>query len=108
MSWRHTPGPWEFDEDKRGRKRVFAGGLEIVRALASHGTRRLSRAEREANAHLIAAAPAMLEALKRARPYVADAVEKLKHTNEPVPARDLEKVDRALRLAELGADDATP
>lgn len=60
-SW--TPGPWEYGEDRRGRKRVFAGSREIVRALTAHGTRRIPAAEREANARLIAAAPDLYEAL---------------------------------------------
>ena len=51
-----TPGPWEYAPDKRGKMRVFAGDGEIVRALSRHGKRRLSTAEREANACLIAAA----------------------------------------------------
>ncbi len=52
-----TPGPWEYGPDVKGRQRVFSGAHEIVRALSTHGTRRLLIAEREANAHLIAAAP---------------------------------------------------
>lgn len=62
----HTPGPWEYGSDTRDRMRVFAAGWEIVRALSTHGGRRLSPAEREANARLIAAGPAMLAALREA------------------------------------------
>lgn len=58
---KHTPGPWEYAADKRDTMRVFAGDGEIVRALSTHGHRRLSKAEREANARLIAAAPDLLE-----------------------------------------------
>ena len=54
-----TPGPWGYGEDRRGRKRVYADGREIVRALSEHGARRLPLPEREANARLIAAADEM-------------------------------------------------
>lgn len=58
-----TKGPWEYGEDRRGVARVFAGTSEIVRALSTHGNRRLPKAEREANARLIAAAPQLYAAL---------------------------------------------
>lgn len=59
-----TPGPWEYAADKRGTGRVFAGSHEIVKAMASHGQRRLGFRERTANNHLIAAAPELFEALE--------------------------------------------
>jgi len=61
---KHTEGPWIYGDDMRGTARVFAGNQEIVRALSKHGVRRLSAKEREANARLIASAPALLEALE--------------------------------------------
>ena len=66
MNAKHTPGPWEYNVNTQGRFRVFAGTSEIVRALSTHGRRRLGKAEREANARLIAAAPGLLEALREA------------------------------------------
>jgi hypothetical protein len=68
----HTKGPWLCDKDKRGTRRVFAGNHEIVRALSTHGTRRISKAEREANAHLISAAPDMLKALQSFSVYLVE------------------------------------
>jgi len=58
-----TPGPWVIDVDCRNRTRAFAGRSEIVRALSSHGARRLPEHERAANRSLISAAPDMYEAL---------------------------------------------
>lgn len=58
-----TKGPWKVSEDVRGTSRVFADGQEIVRALSTHGPRRLSEHERAANRRLIAAAPEMAETL---------------------------------------------
>jgi hypothetical protein len=40
-------------------------GAEVVRALSTAGMAKRSRAEREANAHLLAAAPDMLVALRK-------------------------------------------
>lgn len=53
----HTPGPWRAD-----RQYVIDADALTVARVASHG----ARAQYEANARLIAAAPAMLEALKLA------------------------------------------
>ena len=60
----HTPGPWKYGPDNRKTMRVFSGSREIVRALSTHGNRRLNCVERAANARLIAAAPELLEALQ--------------------------------------------
>lgn len=63
---KHTPGPWNYGEDRAGRKRVFdPSGHEVVRAMseAGYGVRR-SPEEREANGRLIAAAPDLLVALR--------------------------------------------
>lgn len=67
MEKKHTPGPWDYGEDRLGRKRVFAQNREIVRALSRHGNRTLSKTERDANANLIAAAPELLAMLKMAQ-----------------------------------------
>ena len=60
----HTPGPWKYGPDNRKTMRVFSGSREIVRALSTHGNRRLNCVERAANARLISAAPDLLEALE--------------------------------------------
>ena len=76
----HTAGPW-FVQSRHG------GFIDIVHTDKSKGaiTRALCRVqsrdswieESEANAELIAAAPAMLEALKDAHPHISnDALRK--------------------------------
>ncbi len=55
MTEEWTEGPWEVAEDTRGIERVYAGDSEIVRALSTHGIRRLPERERAANRHLIGA-----------------------------------------------------
>jgi hypothetical protein len=52
----HTPGPWELDDENQ----ICAGNKVIARAVASG----MPDLEWDANARLIAAAPAMLAALK--------------------------------------------
>ena len=56
---KHTPGPWKYGPDNRKTMRVFSGSREIVRALSTHGNRRLNCVERAANARLISKAPEM-------------------------------------------------
>ena len=55
MSGKHTPGPWRFDGPTLKGPSYNIGGVN------SHGT-----VEGKANAHLIAAAPELLEALEAA------------------------------------------
>ena len=52
---RHTPGPWCVSNDNADRAIVQSGAQRIATCAASH--------EGDANARLIAAAPALLEAL---------------------------------------------
>lgn len=62
-----TPGPWEVVNHKG----VYAeSGREII--YWAHNTRSGNLGEAEANARLIAEAPAMLEALLEALPYVEE------------------------------------
>ena len=58
----HTPGPWAT---MLGTGVYSEGGREIV--YWAHNTRSGDKAEQEANAHLIAAAPDLLKALKECR-----------------------------------------
>jgi hypothetical protein len=65
MTVKHTPGPWTVDEIDVGRTAHILGGVsnfcaEIVATVALEGQ------ESQANARLIAAAPDLLEALRRA------------------------------------------
>ena len=63
----HTPGPWQFYELKSANRE----GLGYIRTepedgseIAHHGDTSRSWSENVANAHLIAAAPELLAALK--------------------------------------------
>ena len=65
----HTPGPWHYSEVIRGRDQYYRqirGDFKIAEVHACHsgvaGTKK-GRAEDEANARLIAAAPEMYEIL---------------------------------------------
>ena len=57
---KHTPGPWEVDLSGTVIARVMKGGFMVAKI------RKLAHAwhEQVANAHLIAAAPELLEALQ--------------------------------------------
>lgn len=59
MDAKHTPGPWFPHVDKNGRPSVTAGGVERI-ADCWH----TAAGDGNANAHLIAAAPDLLAALK--------------------------------------------
>jgi len=74
MGLRHTPGPWDLYSDhpteqwvdhvEDDEDRCF----NIFRIIPGE---QISDEEAVANAHLIAAAPRLLEALERARQYIA-------------------------------------
>ena len=72
----HTPGPWAYDADSR---EIFAdsdgfGWIALVKGNDSRGAP-LPEHERLANANLIAAAPAMLEALRSLVDYFGPDVD---------------------------------
>jgi hypothetical protein len=61
----HTPGPWAFDDaDPRTRFVIRSAGGTVV-AVASPLPHAPDFPEREANAHILAAAPDLLAALER-------------------------------------------
>jgi len=66
----HTPGPWRFGENvgKRPRWEIVEGADDTPVAVIQRfkGGRPLPKGEPEANASLIAAAPALLAALENA------------------------------------------
>ena len=107
----HTPGPWVAngevhevkeasgkslllycagivlgDDDPRG----WRGYIASVQS-ADHIGNGITREEAEANARLIAAAPGLLAALERARPYV-----KPSHPGDIQADADLRAIDAAL------------
>lgn len=97
----HTPGPWEvcgqFVRTSFRHGEPGAAGLMI--ADVRFGI--WPPAQHEANARLIAAAPALLEALKLAREICEDAE---KDTYMDVPEEVLSQIDAALAQATGGED----
>lgn len=63
MKSKHTPGPWEYAENSANNFDVFGAG-DTVEVAVVWGLDDPLKAEREANARLIAAAPELLEALE--------------------------------------------
>src|SRR6185312_5889186 len=64
-SMSHTPGPWEAEEyAELSEYSINTGERQIAR---TNGYGGLSNSEHTANAHLISAAPELLEALKKCR-----------------------------------------
>lgn len=89
---KHTLGPWTVDTDTGGRKPIMAkDGITSV----AHTDGLENEDLDEANARLIAAAPEMLQALKR-------AVSMLQAVGMPADAipQDLEKMEDAIAKAE--------
>ena len=69
---KHTPGPWEWDEYYTGLDGANGQGVLIYsdyEGMSIHGE---TVAQAESNAHLIAAAPELLEALEKARQWMED------------------------------------
>lgn len=92
---RHTPGPWRVDgaaiEAKFGGKIVQVAMMGRTRWCGdiSEKTRRMATEFRKleaADAHLIAAAPALLEALRNLRESVTDAYKAGRIPAEPFVA----------------------
>ena len=73
---KHTPGPWKFEIAWAGFSAIRGRDGQLIFGVAagSDDERRLEP-EIEANAHLIAAAPDLLEALEDLRP-ILDAFER--------------------------------
>jgi len=86
---KHTPGPWFINEERQkcmGDEIVFRSiyhkrsGLDVCimqNNVIVNNLDKRERSEGEANAHLIAAAPDLLEACKIVLPYI-DAYPKMK------------------------------
>lgn len=66
---KHTPGPWssdhEYEETWDTQTNIYVGVKNILIAQVCETDGNISNEEFEANARLIAAAPDLLEALKR-------------------------------------------
>lgn len=74
---KHTPGPWTINDARDGQSVLFqiessvqADKPEVIVAMLDDGNTSVS--EQRANAHLIAAAPELLDAVKDLRDYLAE------------------------------------
>ena len=66
-----TPGPWTFHEPFAGFSKISGPDCQLIFGIAAGGPDEKQDDETcEANAHLIAAAPDLYEALDRLRGYV--------------------------------------
>ena len=103
----HTPGPWEFVRGTQHRQKVF----EVYAVDDIHGKpcKSILSASRpvvnlEANCHLIAAAPDLLEALKDATSCIAGISDGL----EPPPDSDMgERLAGLLKQCSAAINKAT-
>lgn len=88
----HTPGPWDtYQCDLAGRIAITSdGGTIAVVSYPDDGCD-------EANAHLIAAAPTMLEALERARSQLIAHL--LDHMDAEHAVKEVAYIDAAIALA---------
>jgi len=104
VSEKHTPGPWDLWVDKEGAFTIRAEPEDgMVIAKRNVGTN--DPAEGIANAHLIAAAPELLEALKSARQFIVNGTEygyiRMPDKDCPDSAHDtLPKIQAAIAKAE--------
>lgn len=93
MSAKHTPGPWHVigsRKQKYASARFIRAGCAFVGKTYGHEGQ-----PADANARLIAAAPAMLEALQACREYlIANPL-----PIESAPGRVLRVIDRALEAS---------
>lgn len=95
----HTPGPWfQLLDNTPGQRqrhivRSAAGLVEVARASEIY----MDRAEREANARLIAAAPDMLAALKQAAEALDATILPLRNDGADGAASDAEVARDAAR-----------
>jgi len=64
MSTKHTPGPWTLSRSASGNLFVYSAARKSSIAGVAMVARDIDRAEGEENAHLIAAAPDLLAALR--------------------------------------------
>ena len=108
MATKHTPGPWELFHRAHGGDKwtiaVFKSGTkhEVVSWTGFDSSHFQKQAL--ANARLIAAAPELLAALKRAREYVVriDGTMGFTAPEKRLTAPDIAVIDAAIAKAEGG------
>lgn len=111
MSGAHTSGPWRMTLDDFGDYTIQPQGEELAIAAVVNGQFKNlvgESHEQKANAHLIAAAPDMFDALLTALPYIESAEEDEAY-KPGVVAKVTAQIRDALAKAGLGQHaDATP
>lgn len=89
----HTDGPWDYTIDEKAETFMILArsGPIIVESLANEVSpySRNQKAEREANAALLAGAPALLRACRRAAEHVEDE-ELLAELNSAISAAEVQ------------------
>lgn len=113
----HTPGPWFVEVTEKSGLACIRGPMTGDRARASDGTGEVAnvdlmadgeqdavmfprqRADMLANARLIAAAPALVEALQNMSGLYDTPVERRRKANDPLYAEAIETMRAALDLA---------
>src|SRR5262249_39298471 len=92
MKAKHTPGPWVIHLAQTVCIRPASSDTLIARLFGA-------RSKAETNARLIAAAPDLLEACKRALPYLQDHIALTRHEG-PGNRIALDLCEEAIRKAE--------
>ena len=90
----HTPGPWYVD----GLRKTRVATAEDLTIATAHAGADRSKNKAEANARLIAAAPALLEALEAAEERIVE----LEQWAQLGPSRTLIEASAAIQLARGG------
>lgn len=101
---KHTPGPWVAKQEYANRWRIesHANGPEFIPISVGIACTTVlevgcGNEDTGANAHLIAAAPELLEALKETLPFMID-IAKARHPQfEPTMADDDSAIGKAMR-----------
>lgn len=100
MTTQHTQGPWTLSEEYDGTS-VKAGQFYVTHAIQNCGFHEpeVDKAVTKANARLIAAAPDLLEALRKADQFIANGIElgfiRMPDADTPDPAHKTPEIVRA-------------
>ena len=70
---KHTPGPWHVDQIDQSTIQIKAAGVIVAEVCSGSTFTRLSD-EQQANARLIAAAPDLLDELRKAHQIIRNAL----------------------------------
>ena len=99
MEIKHTPGPWRISNDWI----TDSSSLESIAKIVGKDGPDCRMTDHDlANARLIAAAPALLEACKNIVAWLNDVGKTNKSRRGRVPSRLLDAIETAIALAEKG------